>query len=116
MTGANGYDQTFKTDKNGEIFIEGLRVGDYTVSEVSDGASANYVLPADKKVTILADKTTVAQMHNELRDTPKTGDDSKPWLWGGLDGRIRYGRCRPGRCGLCGQAQEGQKHREITAV
>lgn len=85
MTGVNGYDQTFKTDKNGEIFIEGLRVGDYTVSEVADGASANYVLPADKKVTILADKTTVAEMHNELRDTPKTGDDSKPgcgWLMG----------------------------------
>ena len=86
MTGANGYDQTFKTDKNGEIFIEGLRVGDYTVSEVSDGASANYVLPADKTVTIFADKTTVAEMHNELRDTPKTGDDSKPWLWAALMG------------------------------
>ncbi len=42
--------------------------------------------PADKKVTILADKTTVAQMHNELRDTPKTGDDSKPWLWAALMG------------------------------
>ena len=86
VTGANGYDQTFKTDKNGEIFIEGLRVGDYTVSEVSDGASANYVLPADKTVTIFADKTTVAEMHNELRDTPKTGDDSKPWLWAALMG------------------------------
>ena len=86
VTGANGYDQTFKTDKNGEIFIEGLRVGDYTVSEVSDGASANYVLPADKTVTIFADKTTVAKMHNELRDTPKTGDDSKPWLWAALMG------------------------------
>lgn len=23
-------------------------------------------------------------MHNELRDTPKTGDDSKPWLWAAL--------------------------------
>ena len=53
VTGANGYDQTFKTDKNGEIHIEGLRVGDYTVSEVSDGASASYVLPADKTVTIV---------------------------------------------------------------
>ena len=98
MTGANGYDQTFKTDKNGEIFIEGLRVGDYTVSEVSDGASANYVLPADKTVTIFADKTTVAKMHNELRDTPKTGDDSKPGC-GRLMGRVRYGGLRPGRCG-----------------
>ena len=81
VTGANGYDQTFKTDSAGKIEITGLRVGDYTVSEVSDSASANYVLPADKTVTIFADKTTVAQMHNELRDTPKTGDESKPWLW-----------------------------------
>ena len=72
VTGANGYDQTFKTDSTGKIEITGLRVGDYTVSEVSDGASANYVLPADKTVTIFADKTTVAEMHNELRDTPKT--------------------------------------------
>lgn len=83
MTGANGYEQTFTTDENGEIFIEGLRVGDYTVSEVSDGASANYVLPADKQVTILADKTTVAQMHNELRDTPKpatTASRGSGWL------------------------------------
>ena len=81
VTGAGGYEQVFTTDENGEIFIEGLRVGDYTVSEVSDGASANYMLPADKTVTIFADKTTVVQMHNELRDTPKTGDESKPWLW-----------------------------------
>ena len=35
VTGVD-YDQTFKTDKNGEIVIEGLRIGDYTVSEVSD--------------------------------------------------------------------------------
>lgn len=81
VTGANGYDQTFKTDSTGKIEITGLRVGDYIVLEVSDSASANYVLPADKTVTIFADKTTVAQMHNELRDTPKTGDESKPWLW-----------------------------------
>ena len=39
------------------------------------------MLPADKVVTIHSEKTTVAKMHNELRDTPKTGDDSKPWLW-----------------------------------
>ena len=45
MTGVD-YDQTFKTDKNGEIVIEGLRIGDYTVSEVSDKASAGYILPA----------------------------------------------------------------------
>ena len=109
VTGANGYDQTFKTDKNGEIHIEGLRVGDYTVSEVSDGASASYVLPADKTVTILADKTTVAQMHNELRDTPKTGDDSKPWLWMALMGVSAAGAATLGILGYVNKRKKGNK-------
>ena len=78
------YDKTFKTDKNGEIFIEDLRIGEYTVSEVNDKASAGYILPADKQVTIKVDATTIVQMHNEFRDTPKTGDDFNPYLWGGL--------------------------------
>ena len=84
VTGANGYDQTFKTDKNGEIVIENLRIGEYTISEVSDKASANYILPAEKQITVKVGSTTVVQMHNELRDTPKTGDDFNPFLWGGL--------------------------------
>ena len=83
VTGVN-YDQTFKTDKNGEILIEGLRIGDYTVSEVSDNASAGYILPADKQAAVKVGATTIVQMHNELRDTPKTGDDFNPALWGGL--------------------------------
>ena len=112
VTGANGYDQTFKTDKNGEIHIEGLRVGDYTVSEVSDGASASYVLPADKTVTILADKTTVAQMHNELRDTPKTGDDSKPWLWMALMGVSAAGAATLGVLGYVNKRKKGNKSAE----
>ena len=80
VTGTD-YDQTFKTDKNGEIFIEGLRIGEYTVSEVSDNASAGYILPADKQATVKVGVTTIVQMHNELRDTPKTGDDFNPALW-----------------------------------
>ena len=78
------YDQTFKTDANGEIFIEGLRIGEYTVSEVSDDASAGYILPAEKQATVKTDATTIVEMHNELRETPKTGDDFNPALWTGL--------------------------------
>ena len=81
VTGANGYDQTFKTDKNGEIFIEGLRIGEYTVSEVSDSVSAGYILPADKQATVKVGATTIVEMHNEFRDTPKTGDDFNLALW-----------------------------------
>ena len=64
--------------------IEGLRIGEYTVSEVSDKTSSGYILPADQKVTIQTDETATVTMHNELRDTPKTGDDFNPALWGGL--------------------------------
>ena len=78
------YDQTFKTDANGEILIEGLRIGEYTVSEVSDDASAGYILPAEKQATVKTDATTIVEMHNELRKTPKTGDDFNPALWAGL--------------------------------
>ena len=112
VTGANGYEQIFTTDENGEIFIEGLRVGDYTVSEVSDGASANYVLPADKTVTIFADKTTVAEMHNELRDTPKTGDDSKPWLWAALMGVSAMGAAALGAAAYVGKRRKGKNTAE----
>ena len=81
VTGADGYDQTFKTDKNGEIFIEGLRIGEYTVSEVNDSVSAGYILPADKQATVKVGATTIVEMHNELRDTPKTGDEFNLALW-----------------------------------
>ena len=75
VTGANGYDKTFKTDKNGEILIENLRVGEYHIAEVSDKASSGYILADDKDATVKADATTLVKMHNELRDTPKTSDD-----------------------------------------
>lgn len=86
VTGVNGYDRSFTTDKNGEIIIEGLRIGDYTVSEVQDSVSASYVLPADKIATVKVGSTTVVEMHNELRDTPKTGDNSNVGLWTALAG------------------------------
>lgn len=91
VTGANGYEQVFTTDKNGEILIEGLRIGDYTVSEVSDSVSQNYVLPADKTATVFDGAVTKVEMHNELRDTPKTGDDSNPTLWIALTGIAAVG-------------------------
>lgn len=66
VTGVNGYDKTFMTDKNGEIFLEDLRIGDYTVSEVNDKASAGYILPADKQLTVKVGTTTIVKMHNEF--------------------------------------------------
>ena len=86
VTGANGYDEIFKTDENGEIFIEGLRIGEYTVSEVADSLSAAYNRPADKTATVMTDSTTIVEMHNVFMDNPKTGDSSKLGLWFALLG------------------------------
>ena len=90
ITSANGYDQVFKTDENGVILIEGLRVGDYTVSEETDGISAGYILPADKTASVFEGAVTKVEMHNEKKPdepkAPQTGDNSHMALWLGLLG------------------------------
>ena len=89
VTGANGYDQVFQTDAEGFILVEGLRIGDYTVSEVRDGSSDGYLLPADKTASIFEGVVTEVEMHNEKKpalEVPQTGDNSHMALWLGLLG------------------------------
>lgn len=89
VTGANGYDQVLQTDAEGVIFIEGLRIGDYTVSEVRDGSSDGYLLPADKMASVYEGAVTEVEMHNEKKpalEVPQTGDNSHMALWLGLLG------------------------------
>ena len=100
VTGPNGYVGIFTTDKNGEIIIDDLRIGEYVVSEVSDVASSAYVLPADKTASVFEGAVTKVEMHNELRDTPKTGDDSNPALWFSLLGISAVGTAVLGVIGL----------------
>ena len=106
ITGANGYDVTLETDENGEIFLEGLRIGEYKISEVNNSASAMYILPADKEAAVQTGSTTVVEMHNELRDTPKTGDDSKLGLWLVLAGVSAAGIAA---CGILGFKKKKKK-------
>ena len=79
VTGKTYTGQTFKktytTDKNGIIRINDLRAGEYTIHEVKDSASAGYLLPEDKQLTIDRDGAMlVANMHNsKLPDNPPTG-------------------------------------------
>lgn len=79
VTGKTYTGQTFKktytTDKNGIIRITDLRAGEYTVHEIEDSASAGYLLPEDKQLTIDRDGAMlVANMHNsKLPENPPTG-------------------------------------------
>lgn len=79
VTGKTFTGQTFSkiytTDKDGIIRINDLRAGEYNIHEVNDSASAGYLLPDDKQLTIDRDGAMlVANMHNsKLPDNPPTG-------------------------------------------
>ena len=107
VTGPDSYVGVFTTDKNGEIIIDDLRIGEYVVSEVSDGASSAYVLPADKTASVFEGAVTKVEMHNKLRDTPKTGDDSNPALWLTLFGVSAAGTAALGVAGFRKRRKEG---------
>lgn len=69
------FSKIYTTDKNGIIRITDLRAGEYNIHEVNDEASAGYLLPDDKQLTIDRDGAMlVANMHNsKLPDNPPTG-------------------------------------------
>lgn len=69
------FKKTYTTDKNGIIRITDLRAGEYTIHEVNDTASAGYLLPDDKQLTIDRDGAMlVAEMHNsKIPENPPTG-------------------------------------------
>ena len=83
VTGKTYTGQTFSkiytTDKDGIIRINDLRAGEYNIHEVADDASAGYLLPDDKQLTIDRDGAMlVANMHNsKLPDNPPTGGASE---------------------------------------
>jgi len=64
------YDEVFTTDKDGKIAIEGLRVGNYIVSEISDETNVRYILPDDKEITIPANNTAEIEMFNDEKTIP----------------------------------------------
>lgn len=69
------FSKIYTTDENGIIRINDLRAGEYTIHEVKDEASAGYLLPEDKQLTIDRDGAMlVTEMHNsKIPDNPPTG-------------------------------------------
>ena len=69
------FSKIYTTDENGIIHITDLKAGEYNIHEVADDASAGYLLPDDKQLTIDRDGAMlVAEMHNsKLPDNPPTG-------------------------------------------
>ena len=67
-----GFDKVFYTDENGEIFVDGLILGTYKITEENCDANAGYVLAATAEAVVEENKTTEVVVDN--RKSPKTGD------------------------------------------
>ena len=68
------YCETFTSPKSGVIEVKGLRVGIYTVTEISKRASRDYIIPDAATVEIKADETATVQFFNEKPEKPETPD------------------------------------------
>jgi SrtB family sortase len=69
------YCETFTTPKSGIIEVKGLRVGIYTVTEISNRASKDYIIPDAATVEIKADQTATVQFFNEKPEKPETPEN-----------------------------------------
>ena len=69
------YCETFTSPKSGVIEVKGLRVGIYTVTEISNRASKDYIIPDAATVEIKADETATVQFFNEKPEKPTTPDN-----------------------------------------
>lgn len=69
------YCETFTSPKSGVIEVKGLRVGIYTVTEISNRASRDYIIPDAATVEIKADETATVQFFNEKPEKPTTPDN-----------------------------------------
>ena len=82
----NYFEKVYTTNKDGKIIIEGLRIGEYVISEIESEESARYILPESQKVKVEFNKTTEVKFENKLKDIPQTGDNSNLMLWIALFG------------------------------
>ena len=77
-----GYSETFVTDGAGEIYIEDLAPGVYTITEQESDLTARYEIPAGQTVTVTAEEAVTVEFYNQLLRGKitghKTGVEQKP--------------------------------------
>lgn len=68
-----GYSETFTTDGAGEIYIEDLTPGKYTITEQESDLTARYEIPAGQTVTVTAEEAATVEFYNQLLRGKITG-------------------------------------------
>jgi SrtB family sortase len=69
------WSKTFVTDTNGVIEVKGLRIGEYTVTEVRTRASQGYLIPDAAVVEVRTGETITVSFFNEKPDEPEIPDE-----------------------------------------
>ena len=69
----NGYSETFTTDGAGEIYIQDLAPGEYTVTEQESDLTARYEIPSGQTVTVSTDQAATVAFYNQLLRGKITG-------------------------------------------
>ena len=67
------YSQTIVTDGAGEIYIEDLAPGEYTITEQENDLTARYEIPAGQTVTVTAEEAATVEFYNQLLRGKITG-------------------------------------------
>ena len=67
------YSQTYTTDGAGEIYIEDLAPGEYTITEQENDLIARYEIPAGQTVEVTADQAATVEFYNALLRGKITG-------------------------------------------
>ena len=67
------FSQTYTTDGAGEIYIEGLAPGEYTITEQENDQTARYEIPAGQTVTVTSEEATTVEFYNALLKGRITG-------------------------------------------
>ena len=68
------FEATYKTNENGEIFIDEVLTGEYTIEELQSELNSGYIIPEAQTITVENDKTAEVEFYNQLIETPKTDD------------------------------------------
>jgi hypothetical protein len=68
IVAGEGYEETFVTDKQGEIYVQDLVPGEYTITEVENDVTAKYIIEAGKTVTITSGEAPAeVEFYNKLK-------------------------------------------------
>ena len=67
------YSQTYTTNEAGEIYIEDLAPGEYTITEQENDQSVRYEIPAGQTVTVTAEEAATVEFYNQLLRGKITG-------------------------------------------